>query len=52
MPGSRRPLSIAVDNVHLEMVGLLLRHGADRDNSDCHFRKTAATEYDRKPGIK
>jgi hypothetical protein len=27
------------------------RDGKDRDNSDCHFRKTA-TEYDRKPGMK
>jgi hypothetical protein len=25
--------------------------GADRDKSDCHFRKTA-TDYDRKPGTK
>ena len=31
--------------------GVLAPHGAHRDKSDRHFRK-AATEYDKKPGIK
>ena len=40
----------ASNEIHA-VIRQLLRRGADRDKSDCHFRKTA-TEYDRKPGIK